>query len=246
MALEVIGAGFGRTGTLSLKVALETLGFGPCYHMTEFFEHPGHVPLWEAADRGEAVDWEGIFGDYRATTDWPAAAFYERLAQRYPEAKVILTTRAPESWYESARDTIFAAQGMADSPLFAVVGLFVPRLRNVRRAVRLVDDLAWRGSFGGRFEDRDHAIAVFEAGNEEVKERIPAERLLVYEVSEGWDPLCAFLGVEEPDEPFPRLNDKAVFQGRIRRGRALSVIVPGVAVLLGALSLLLYRRRVRR
>jgi hypothetical protein len=242
----VIGAGFGRTGTLSLKVALEMLGFGPCYHMTEFFEHPEHVPLWEAAARKEDVDWEDIFDDYQATTDWPAAPFYERLAQRYSEAKVILTVRDPESWYESARDTIFAAQSMSDSPLFAVVGLVVPRLRNIRRSVRLVDDLAWRGAFGGRFEDHDHAITVFKAGNEEVKERIPAERLLVYEISEGWAPLCAFLGVEEPDEPFPRLNDKAVFQGRIRRGRALSVIVPGVAVLLGAVGLLLYRRRVRR
>ncbi len=159
---------------------------------------------------------------------------------------MILTLRDPEAWYESARETIFAAQSMADSPLFAVAGLFVARLRHRRRAVRLVDELAWRGAFGGRFEDRDHAIAVFEAGNEQVKERIPAERLLVYEVSEGWGPLCAFLGVEEPDEPFPRLNDKAVFQRRISRGLALSVIVPAAALLLGGLGLLLFRWRARR
>src|SRR5215212_7838314 len=116
MSLEVIGAGFGRTGTMSLKVALEQLGYGPCYHMVELFEHPDHVERWEAAVRGEEpVDWEEVFAGYRATVDWPGAAFYKELSERYPEAKVILTVRDPDRWYESARNTIFTLQDVASS-----------------------------------------------------------------------------------------------------------------------------------
>lgn len=111
MSLEVIGAGFGRTGTMSLKMALEDLGYGPCYHMIELFEHPEHVERWEAAVRGEPVDWEEMFVGYRASVDWPGAAFYKELSERYPEAKVILTVRDPEKWYESVRNTIFDLRG---------------------------------------------------------------------------------------------------------------------------------------
>ena len=104
--MKAIGAGFGRTGTMSLKVALEELGFGPCYHMTEVFEHPEHVPLWEAAVRGEPVDWEKIFGSYQAAVDWPAAAFYRELMKVYPDAKVLLSIRDPEKWYENAKSAL--------------------------------------------------------------------------------------------------------------------------------------------
>jgi hypothetical protein len=111
--MKVIGAGFGRTGTMSLKVALEQLGYGPCYHMVELFEYPDDVERWEAAVRGEPVNWKEILAGYRATVDWPGAAFYKELAERYPEAGVILTVRDPERWYESARNTIFNLQGAA-------------------------------------------------------------------------------------------------------------------------------------
>lgn len=107
MTLEVIGAGFGRTGTMSLKVALEELGFEPCYHMSEVFTHPEHVELWRAAAQGEPVEWEQIFGGYRATVDWPACTFYGELMENYPDAKVILTVRDPQRWYESAYNTIY-------------------------------------------------------------------------------------------------------------------------------------------
>jgi hypothetical protein len=245
MTLEVIGAGFGRTGTASLKVALEELGFGPCYHMSELFEHSEHVPLWEAARQGEPVDWEEIFYGYKATTDWPSGAFYAELMERYSDAKVILTVRDPESWYESARSTIFSMQRVASSsPLFSLAAAFVPRIRSIRRAVSMVSGLAWEDMFDGRFEDREYAIGVFERWNEEVQERVPAERLLVYEVKEGWGPLCAFLGVEAPeDKPFPHLNDAEVFRGRIRRMRALTaaalaVVALTFGVLLAGLALL--------
>jgi hypothetical protein len=245
MALEVIGAGFGRTGTMSLKIALEELGFAPCYHMTEVFEHPEHVELWRAAGQGETLDWDEIFHEYRATVDWPSAAFYEELMESYPEAKVILTVRDPDRWYESTRTTIFGMSGAAASPLFSLAALFVPRIRRIRRAVLMVSKLAWEDMFGGKFEDKELAIEVFEGWNEEAKKRVPAERLLVYEVKEGWGPLCEFLGVEVPDKPFPHLNDAEVFRGRIRRIRALTVAMAALGVSLAGLVLLGIRRRQR-
>src|SRR3712207_228473 len=117
MAIEVIGAGFGRTGTMSLKVALEELGFGPCYHMIELFGHPEHVELWETASQGKPVDWEKLFSGYRATTDWPACSFYGELMQRYPNAKVILTVRDPDRWYESTYNTIYGMRRMISSSI---------------------------------------------------------------------------------------------------------------------------------
>src|SRR5215212_1768323 len=245
MALEVIGAGFGRTGTMSLKIALEELGFAPCYHMMEVFEHPEHVELWRAASQGETLDWDEIFHEYRATVDWPSAAFYEELMESYPEAKVILTVRDPDRWYESTRTTIFGMSGAAASPLFSLAALFVPRIRRIRRAVLMVSKLAWEDIFGGKFEDKELAIEVFEGWNEEAKKRVPAERLLVYEVKEGWGPLCEFLGVEVPDKPFPHLNDAEVFRRRIRRIRVLTVTMAVLGVSLAGLVPLYLRWRRR-
>ena len=246
MTLEVIGAGFGRTGTMSLKVALEELGFGPCYHMTEVFANSEQVEFWEAAARGKHLDWGEVFRDYRATVDWPAAAFYEELMERYPDAKVILTVRDPERWYESTRSTIYNVQKTATSPIFSLAALFVPRMKRMRRAALMAADLAWGQMFDGRFEDRAHAIGVFERWNEEVKERVPSEKLLVYQVKEGWEPLCEFLGAKVPkDKPFPHLNDAETFQKMIRRRLALAVAMPIVAVSLGGLALLRLRKRGR-
>jgi hypothetical protein len=233
--LEVIGAGFGRTGTMSLKVALETLGFGPCYHMSEVFANPEHVELWEAAARGEPVYWGELFRGYRSTVDWPGAAFYEELMERYPDAKVILTVRDPERWYESARSTIFNIQDVASSPIFSLGSLFVPRMRHMRRAARMAGDLTRQSVFDVEFEDRRHAIEAFIQWNEKVEERVPSEKLLVYEVKEGWEPLCDFLGVEAPkDEPFPHLNDADSFRKMIRRRMVVAVaILVGAAALVG-------------
>jgi hypothetical protein len=240
VSLEIIGAGLGRTGTMSLKVALETLGFGPCYHMTEVFENPEHVPLWRAAMRGERVGWESIFGRYRAAVDYPAASFYRELMEHYPDAKVILTVRDPERWYESARSTIYNVRRAARSPLVSIPARFVPRLRGLRAAAVMAGDLVWDREFEGRFEDHEYAIETFNAHNEEVERLVPPEKLLVYEVKEGWGPLCEFLGVPVPDEPFPRLNDAAAFRRRIRTmqvASAAAVVLPALA-----LAYLLVRR----
>ena len=204
MSVEVIGAGFGRTGTMSLKVALEELGFGPCYHMIELFEHPEHVPLWEAAARGEPVAWEELLAVYQSTVDWPGCTFYKELMKVYPNAKVLLNVRAPDKWYESARNTIYATVTMPDPP----------------PGRRVVDKLVWEQTFDGNFEDRQHAIEVFEQHNEDVKNYVAPERLLVYEAREGWEPLCEFLGVDAPkNKPFPHLNDTESFKQMVQQRR---------------------------
>jgi hypothetical protein len=203
--MRVIGAGFGRTGTLSLKVALEELGCGPCYHMIEVFDKPRHVALWQAAAEGRPVDWGELFAGYNAAVDWPACSFYAQLMDVYPEAKVLLTIRDPETWYESVQNTIYpTSKDESDEP-------------DVRAHLHMTTTLIWQGTFDGRFEDKQHAIAVFKRHIQEVKQRVPAERLLVYEVQEGWEPLCCFLDVPVPEDmPFPRLNDTAAFQRRLR------------------------------
>jgi hypothetical protein len=243
--VKVIGAGFGRTGTMSLKAALEELGFGPCYHMIEVFEHPEHVGFWEAAWRGEPVDWDGFLGRYEATVDWPACTFYEELLQRHPDAKVLLSVRDPERWYDSTRATIYeiskiTAGSRLSRAIFAFVGLFVP---GVFQIGRMGNEIIWQGTFDGKFEDRSHAIKVFKRHNEEIRRRVPRDRLLVYEVKEGWGPLCEFLGVEEPEKPFPSLNDAAQMRRRIRSVRALYLAVPAVLALLAVAILVLLGRR---
>src|SRR5271157_5065367 len=188
MPIQVIGAGLGRTGTLSLKTALEELGFAKCYHMIDLFARMEDARTWDAASRGEPVDWDKLFAGYRATVDWPGCSFYRELLQHYPEAKVILTVRDPERWYDSARETIYFVREAI--PRWTRV--IFPRMRVFRR---MLDRIAWDGMFRGRFEDRAFAIDAFNRHNEQVRRDVPADRLLVYKVSEGWRPLCAFLGV---------------------------------------------------
>lgn len=203
MTLSVIGAGYGRTGTLSLKLALEQLGFGPCYHMLELIKNPAAPGLWEAAADG-APDWPTIFEGYNSTVDWPNATFYAELAEAYPDAKVILTERDPEAWFASTQATIFAndIDPASDNPFFRMVGKVVNRL------------------FDWRMHDKNHLISIYEAHNARVRQVIPAERLLVYEVSQGWGPLCAFLGVAVPDGPMPKVNDREAFARATAERRA--------------------------
>jgi hypothetical protein len=207
--VEVIGAGLGRTGTMSLKVALEQLGLGPCHHAIEIFNDPARVPLWEAALDGQPIGWDRLLAGYRSTVDWPACTHYEELIEVYPRAKVVLTVRDPERWYESVRTTIYDIHGSSDGPGFMPPMEETPP--EIRPARELMDRVIFRDTFGNRFGERSHAIEVFEAHNAEVERRVPAERLLVYEVREGWAPLCDFLEVAVPDAPFPHLNDREAF-----------------------------------
>lgn len=208
MSLDVIGAGFGRTGTLSLKRALEQLGFGPCYHMVETRHHPEHDDAWLALARGETADWQAVLAGYRAIVDWPGVHFWKPLVAANPHAKIILTVRDPDRWYDSAEKTIFARMGeFADMRARNDAGTIrLPRYHHMRMVNAIVAD----GAFGGNLT-RDHAIEVFNAHNEEVRCTVPPERLLVYEPGEGWDRLCGFLGVPVPQIPYPHANSTADF-----------------------------------
>ncbi|MCC6313356.1 MAG: sulfotransferase family protein [Thermomicrobiales bacterium] len=247
MTLQVIGAGFGRTGAYSLKAALERLGFDPCEHMIDLFAHPERFALWlqaaEQKQRGGAIDWDLLFADYRATVDWPGAYFWRELARAYPNAKVILTVRDPERWYDSAAHTIFRVRralgsGPIAQALQGAVGAVSP---NAADGLRMVEETIWQGTFDGRFGDRRHAIAVYEAHNAAVERTIAPDRLLVYNVGEGWEPLCRFLGVPVPDEPFPHLNDAAEFERLVRQQLApvAAVVAAGAVLTAGALAALL-------
>lgn len=211
MVLSVIGAGFGRTGTLSLKLALEQLGFAPCYHMIETGRRPEHDALWLALARGESDDWRSVLDGYAACVDWPGVSIWKTLVAENPQAKVILTSRDPERWYASAARTIFARmQDFAEAAARGDADAVDP----VRRAhMTMVNAAVVDRSFGGSL-DKDHAIAVFNAHNEEVRRTVPPERLLVYESGEGWDRLCAFLRVPVPQAPYPKVNSTADFAAR--------------------------------
>ena len=221
------------------------MGFGPAYSLTEVFENPQHVNFWEAAGRGEKVDWRGFFAGYEVAVDWPACAFYEELMEAFPEAHVILTVRDPEPWYESMRATIYQLRKLTSGPppvraAFALAGMFAPGPTGV---ARLADRLVWEDTFDGRFENKDYAMKVFEESNEEVRRRVPRERLLVFNVREGWEPLCEFLGVEVPGKPFPRLNETRKMRRRLTGLAALSSAAPVLAAIAGiiALALLFWR-----
>jgi hypothetical protein len=242
--LQIIGAGLGRTGTLSLHAALERLGFTPCDHMTNNFAHPERFALWlEAARRkrlGEPIDWRPLFTCYRATVDWPGAYFWRELVAAHPEAKVILTVRDPERWYESARTTIYAATEVRHGTPWARFFYGLMSLLNPRAGdgFRTVQETVWNGTFSGRFLDRNEAIRVFNGQNEEVTATVPPERLLVFDVKEGWEPLCRFLGVAAPEgEPFPHVNDAADFSRRQQEqyqaiARALLPVIGAIVVAL--------------
>jgi hypothetical protein len=204
MTLAVIGAGFGRTGTLSFKQALETLGFGPTYHMLEVFGKDDHVDAWAAAVAGEPVDWDELLAGYRSTCDWPACTFWRELLAANPGARVVLTRRDPDAWYRSITKTIFESMDrpMEDADPGMVAHQQMTRALLVER------------TFGGDL-DRDHVLGVLAAHERDVIASVPAADLLVYDVAEGWDPLCAFLGVEVPAEPFPNTNTTAEFRAMV-------------------------------
>lgn len=194
--MRIIGTGFGRTGTMSLKLALEELGFRACYHMTELAARPEHAPLWLALMRGERVDLEELFAGYAAAVDWPACTLWRELLAAYPDARVILTVRNPIDWYESFSRTILARS--ENLPPIAS-----PRIRALYDLSR---EVILRQTFGGRANDASHAISTYNAHNAAVVAAVPADKLLVYDVVSGWGPLCEFLGLAVPDRSFPRAN----------------------------------------
>lgn len=204
MSLKVIGSGFGRTGTQSLTVALDQLGFR-CYHMREVIQHPSQVPIWLEATRGSPVDWDFLFNGFQAAVDWPSSFFYKELMKKYPEAKVIHTVRDPEKWYESFKNTIIWKTRQTDAP------------PEIQVHVPIIKTLIFESIFQGRFEDKDYAIEVFNKNTEDVKKTVPSGKLLIFDVQQGWEPLCAFLNVTVPKADFPHINTTAAFQAKHKK-----------------------------
>ncbi|KDA03097.1 sulfotransferase family protein [Hyphomonas oceanitis] len=198
MTLSVISAGFGRTGTMSLKLALEELGLGPCHHMIEVIHNgEAQVPLWNAALAGKS-DYAAIYDGYKSAVDWPTAAFWQDVAETYPDARIILSTRSAESWYTSISETILATVWAPETWPPQATEWFTMVSKVLKR------------SFGDARE-KDELIATFHAHEANVKATVPPERLLVHSAKDGWGPLCAFLEVPVPLTPYPRTNSKEEF-----------------------------------
>lgn len=216
--MRLIGAGLPRTGTLTQKVALETLGYGPCYHWVNVIADLEQVGVWDRAIDGD-VDWDEVFDGFQASVDWPGGYFWRELMQRYPDAKVLLSVRDADKWEPSFRETIWN-MCFGDSVLNLVSRARAQVDPQWDRYLKLVDRMFWgpQGTFAAGHETPARMIAQFEAHNELVKANVPAERLLVWSATEGWEPLCEFLGAAVPDEPLPHVNDRETFLGRVIDG----------------------------
>lgn len=198
MSLRVVGAGLGRTGTLSLKLALEKLLGAPCYHMMEVFPRPEHVRAWRDAALGQMPDWRELFRGFAATVDWPGSAFWREISAAFPDAVILLSTRPAEAWWKSASATIFPAQARADGEWSEMA------------------QALFRERFTPRLDDREACIAAFERHNADVRAHAPRERLLEWTASDGWAPLCRALGTPVPAEAFPRVNTTEEFRARLQ------------------------------
>jgi hypothetical protein len=216
--MMVIGAGLPRTGTLTQKLALEELGFGPAYHWVNVIADLDQVEQWNQALDGGAP-WEEVFDGHRSTVDWPGGYFYRELMDFYPEAKVLLSVRDPESWEPSFRETIWTMSfGNTLMPLLARARAEIdPRWRSY---LELVDRMFWgpQGTFSAGHTEPAQLMEQMIEHTEQVKRTVPAERLLVWDVKEGWGPLCEFLEVDVPDNPLPHANDRDTFLERVIGG----------------------------
>ena len=202
MTLAVIGSGFGRTGTKSLKEALETLGMAPCHHMHEIVTHPEQVAHWQAVAAGKPVNWNDVFAGYTSQVDWPGAHVWRELSVAFPSAKVVHTERDPDAWWNSYSKTIGKLMlNYKNIPLPPHISAMLDAWG------KMVGDTV----FSGKALDRDTCIAAYKHNNQRVRDTIPADRLLVFNVAEGWEPLCRFLGVAVPSTAFPHHNLRADF-----------------------------------
>jgi hypothetical protein len=199
MSLKVIGAGLGRTGTTSLLVALRQLLNKPCYHMSEVFDNKGHPEIWQQATVGKLPDWLKFYHEYGATVDWPSAAFWSELSDVFPDALILLSERDSESWWNSASETIFQLDN-------------IPGADEKKRT--MLESL-FSNKFTPDYQDKDKAIAAYEKHNQNVKETAPKDRLLIWNATEGWEPICRALDLSVPDTPFPKVNTRQQWQDRI-------------------------------
>jgi hypothetical protein len=218
--MKVIGAGLPRTATTTTLIAFEQLGFAPCYHMREVFaDMDAQLPHWERAVAGDP-DWEATFAGAESSCDFPSAYYYRELMEFYPEAKVVLSVRSAESWVRSMRDTVWPVY-FGPSPMHHVSEARRAVDRNWDRYITFMTALTFderTGAMGGDHSSDAGLAAIMERWNARVKADVPPERLLVWEPSDGWEPMCEFLAVPVPDGPLPRVNDTAAFTEGILGG----------------------------
>jgi hypothetical protein len=206
--LQVVGVGLGRTGTNSLKLALEELLGGRCYHMFELMQRPQDLPAWERAVQGEEVDWGSLFGGYAASVDWPGCAFWRELRAANPDAMVLLSTRdSPQTWWASMERTIvpvLSGPPIGDDP-------------NSKRGQDMIREM-FRTRFTPEWADREGASAAYERHCEEVRSEVPSEKLIEWQAGEGWEPICEGLGIALPGTDFPHENSSGDFMANVMKG----------------------------
>ncbi|MDZ4709724.1 MAG: sulfotransferase [Saprospiraceae bacterium] len=214
MSIKIIGAGWPRTGTNTLKQSLEMLGYSKTYHMKELLVHPENLHYWATLKETGTTNWDDLYNGYQASVDFPCCPWYKEHLKRYPEAKVILTVRPFENWYNSIFSTIWKAgpQTVLEKIKMMSKLLFNPRLRSVIKCVKFAKSSIFGGLLQGKFEDKAATENLFNKHIEDVRAFVPAEQLLIFDISEGWEPLCKFLGAAVPSEPIPHLNKKENFK----------------------------------
>lgn len=234
MSLKIIGAGFGRTGTLSTQFALNELGY-PCYHMKEVMKKTNkhHLDFWLKVSEepiGTQHNWNEVFRNYTATVDFPSTCVWKELVESYPEAKVVLTLhpKGPEGWYRSTIETIYAMEKMWE---FKFLGFIIPFLKKMKR---MTAHLIWKRFLQDTMDHKADAIKLYQAHIEEVKGKVPADQLLIFSVDQGWKPLCDFLGVAVPKIDFPSVNDKAEMKKKVKLVSLITkFLLALVAIILG-------------
>ncbi|TXF88236.1 sulfotransferase family protein [Neolewinella aurantiaca] len=217
MSLKILGVGAPRTGTSSLKVALEMLGYGKCAHMQELFGNPTKTSQWEQFFETGKTDFPDLFDGYQSSTDFPGCLMHKELSEQYPGMKFILTLRDPEEWYESVLRTIHAAvpHSAAAKEAMRLKGEASPKFRSIGNALALVEKYLFQRHYAGEFLNKEATISRYLAFQNELRTCVPAQNLLEFRISDGWEPLCAFLGVPVPEEPFPFKNKRKDFQEQI-------------------------------
>lgn len=205
--------GFGRTGTMSLKHALEELGFSKCYHFSDMYDKKDDLEIWLSLSRGEKIDWERIFDGYQATVYWTPSYDYRDLLEKYQDIKVVLLVRDADKWYKSMYDTVYQYNRLTlfRKLFLRIMKVWKPELNKLYNLWNLQEQTLWKKTFKGRFHDKKFAIDIFNKHIEEVKQNVPSDRLLIYNIKEGWKPLCDFLQVPIPETDFPHVNDSSSF-----------------------------------
>jgi len=214
MSIQVIGAGMARTGTLSLKLALEQLGYIKCHHMMEVMQSPANLVYWNEMEANRTTDFDAMLKGYQAIVDFPGSLYFKELFQQYPDAKVVLSVRDAEKWYESVHNTIFQVPKGLEKLKMQIKGLFDPKVKNVLNVYDFAGRAIWGNLFKNNFEDKDFAIRTFNEWIQDIKNTVPAEQLLIFEAKDGWKPLCTFLNKPIPTTPYPKVNDTKEFLAR--------------------------------